>query len=355
MAKVQYTMTKNFDLTGAKVATLVIHRVGNKLRQEDVTLSRKPLDLSESQRAPLLTFLLAEVTKGNPHKFTHSSRIELNEVFTFTTELLSDPSTFLQNTSRLAKHLYEASVHPKIKGGELFCVLFTGIRYESNEIVALGLFKVESRDHFLKFREKDGVITLDFHDGAPLNSPDKGCLIFAPSSEKGLQVFSSGPQDETHYWLEAFLNVTPVTDDHFVTEKHLQLCREFSEAQKLGDDQLDKAQFLNAAISYFTQSPTFDSKEFNHSVLPDKNQRDRFNKFQKDFEAEKGVTLASTFNISKPAVKTAKRRFKTYIRLDTSIEVHLKCSANKEAHLVERGYDPKRKMHFYKLFFNQEF
>jgi hypothetical protein len=73
--------------------------------------------------------------------------------------------------------------------------------------------------------------------------------------------------------------------------------------------------------------------------------------FQEDF----GLEDVNGFEISEPALKSAKRKIKNIIKLDTNIQIKLDFNnPETSAYFIEKGYDEVKGMHFYKVFFNEE-
>ena len=61
------------------------------------------------------------------------------------------------------------------------------------------------------------------------------------------------------------------------------------------------------------------------------------------------------FEISDTALKTAKRKVKNLIKLDTNIQIKLDFNdPDVSKHFIEKGYDEARGMYFYKVYFNEE-
>ena len=48
----------------------------------------------------------------------------MNEIFVWVREIFEGKERLYEQSINLAKHLYEKSTHPKIKGGELYVVYF---------------------------------------------------------------------------------------------------------------------------------------------------------------------------------------------------------------------------------------
>ena len=107
---------------------LVIHEVGNKVADENLKLSRKLTDVSDESIKDLLNrYFLAPFKSEEYFHFSHSSDVNLNEMYSFATKIFADPDSFFLQSINIAKHLYEQSAHPNIKSGEMYIAYFTGI------------------------------------------------------------------------------------------------------------------------------------------------------------------------------------------------------------------------------------
>ena len=65
--------------------------------------------------------------------------------------------------------------------------------------------------------------------------------------------------------------------------------------------------------------------------------------------------MEASFNIEQTTLKKEKKKIKSEILLDTMIQIKIdpnEIDTVKEN--LERGYDEEKKMHFYKVFFNEE-
>ena len=67
-------------------------------------------------------------------------------------------------SGQIAKYLYKVANHPKIKSGELYVVYFKGVQIEGNMLDAIGIFKSENKETYLKvYPEKGGFGCLACH------------------------------------------------------------------------------------------------------------------------------------------------------------------------------------------------
>ena len=86
-------------------------------------------------------------------------------------------------------------------------------------------------------------------------------------------------------------------------------------------------------------------------MIPDEKLATEFKSYQTDFALDE----VDDFDISKRAVKTAKRKIKSNIKLDTKIQIRLDFNNPESSQdFLEKGFDESKGMHFYKVYFNEE-
>src|SRR5580698_239811 len=113
--------------TEASLDRLTVHYTGNKQNGGALLLSKQEQTLDNDLRVRLAEALTGRF--GQCHErytFQHSSSLDYNEVYNFAQKLFNDPATFYDQSVQFARHLFEVSIHPKIKPGELYTTLFTG-------------------------------------------------------------------------------------------------------------------------------------------------------------------------------------------------------------------------------------
>src|SRR5690606_20937936 len=82
----------------------------------------------------------------------------LNEVFYFSRQYFSGDLGFVEFSKSIAKFLYEVTEHPKIKSGELYVVALDNVQLEGEEHKAIGIFKSENKEAYLKvYTEASGL------------------------------------------------------------------------------------------------------------------------------------------------------------------------------------------------------
>lgn len=191
------------DISSARVLRCVVHRIGNRLREEGCEFSQKEVRGTAELHGTLLRHYLAPLVKtGEDFEFYHESDLALNAVRQFTSQIFFENKDFLDLTKKIAKQLYASSTHPSISAGEFIAILFENIKIEGESRFALGLYKIEQRETFLEVERTHNSLNLVELSGIPVSNIQKGALII----ENSLEVFvreSSGLQ--TKYWAETFL------------------------------------------------------------------------------------------------------------------------------------------------------
>ncbi|CDL86692.1 nucleoid-associated protein [Xenorhabdus cabanillasii] len=195
------------DISSAKVSKVIVHHVGNKLRDEGFHLSQAECHRSSTLDELLLKdFLAPVIRKGQEYYLTHESDVSLNTVNHYASNVFSNPKTFKESSEAIAKHLYGCSSHPNIGGGEFLIILFEDIRSGAQSLQALGLFRVEGKDDYLDVGEEKGAIQVIERVGISLDKVQKGAVIIS----NGLKVLAiDNLGQKTKYWIENFLKATP--------------------------------------------------------------------------------------------------------------------------------------------------
>ncbi len=79
--------------------------------------------------------------------------------------MFNEPASFHEISVAIANHLFEQSTHPKIKGGEFYMVLFNDVVVDGEVVDALGIFKSENKDTFLKVMLRQQGFELEAQQG----------------------------------------------------------------------------------------------------------------------------------------------------------------------------------------------
>lgn len=349
------------DLSQARLTTLAVHKVGNKLKSEGIIASDELFELTdETMTDALQDFFLTSFKAEEYFKLSHDTDLQFNEVFKACNAMFEGSrEDFLPGSKALLEHLYVCAMHPHVKSGEMYVAHFRECVVNEVTLEAIGIFKSENKDLFFEVDANDETskVGVSLHSGIPIKKLDKGCLIFNTFPEDGYSVMMVDKNSEdTAYWRDDFLGVTRIQDDSFQTQHFLNLTKDFcDEVLAPEKDKKDQLVFLNRSINYFNKKKEFDLDEFKANVVEPQD-RQRFEEYRTDYENDTGIPPADEgFQISKFAVRQMKKDFKPLMTLDTQIEIRLLTKDASEAgQWIERGFDEARNMYYYQIFFNSE-
>jgi hypothetical protein len=345
------------DLGRAKLKKLIIHKVGNRLLEESVTLSDELTDLSVQPGLPevLNAYFLSPFKEPVYYHFHHVSSLDLNEIYTVSSALFQSARGFIKKSKDIANILYQYANHPKIRSGELYIALFDDCIINNEATEALGIFKSESRETFLKVVQEDAYFGVNHDEGISVKKPDKACLIFNVKGDEGYRVCIIDHQNagsEAQYWKDEFLKLKPVADNYFQTQNYLSLARDFVTG-RLDDEfevsKADQIDYLNRSISYFKKNEQFNEQDFARDVFEHQEVITSFRKFKGDFQNEHDLNVVSEFEISAQAVKRQSRVFKSVLKLDRNFHIYI----HGDKDLIEKGIDPDGRK-FYKIYYKEE-
>ena len=155
------------------IERIAVHSVGNKANGDAILLSSSELMPDESIRNLLAAYFRSPFKSEEYYNLYHESSLELNEAYNFVSRIFDDPQALHEQSVQLAKHLYEQSNHPKIKGGEFYAVYFTDCPLHGETVDAVGLFKSENKDTFLKISASAAGFEIESQQGININRLDK--------------------------------------------------------------------------------------------------------------------------------------------------------------------------------------
>lgn len=337
-----------------KMQNCTLHKVGNKLRDEGLNFSQSYIEVGDSIKELLINYFIIPFKSKEYYNFYHDSGIKYNVVYELVSEVFDNPDTLYEKSVNLAKHLYEKSTHPKIKGGEFYVVYFKDCIVDGETVDAVGLFKSENKDTFLKVYSSGESFEIESQQGVNINKLDKGCLIFNTDRENGFMVAvvdNTNKGTEALYWVDDFLHVHQRKDEYYNTHNVLSMYKNFVTKefpQQFNVTKVDQADLLNKSVLFFKDKDTFDINEFGTEVIAQPEIIDSFNKYKDNYQQERDIEVADRFTISDAAVKKQARAFRSVIKLDKNFQIYI--HGNRE--LMEQGEDNKGK--FYKVYYKEE-
>ena len=336
------------------IKKIIFHIIGNKLNQDNILLSTDIIEIDSGMRKNLISYFLTPFTSEEFYQFHHESDLALNEVYTYVSKIFDREEQVYEQSVNLAKHLYEQSTHPKIKGGEFYTVYFKDCILDSETLDAVGLFKSENKDTFLKVLQENGNFNLQSEKGINIKRLDKGCLIFNKNRETGYVIAvvdNSGKGVEARYWLEDFLHVRLRKNEYTNTQNFMTLAKNFvtQELPKEGKfSKTDQIDILNKSLDFFKDKDEFDIDDFTNEVMSEPETIEKFRQYKQRYEDETGISIDDNFLVSEAARKKQQRAFKRVIQLDKKIKIVIDGNSQN----IEQGTDKKGK--FYKLYYTEE-
>jgi len=347
------TMNNNYSIICT--TSLSLHKVNNKLLDEGIVFSKDCLSTTENLNELLTNYFLSSFKTNEYYTLYHDTDLNLNEVFVYLSKIFDNPETLHDQSVNLAKHLYEQSTHPKIKGGEFYTVYFKDCIVDGTATDAIGLFKSENKDTFLKVYPQGDGFEIESEKGVNINKLDKGCLIFNIEKEKGYVVSvvdNTNKGAEAQYWKDDFLHVKPRKDEYYNTQNVLSLCKNFvtEELSQQSDiSKADQVDFLNKSVEYFKKNENFDMEDFAKVVMRKPEVIDSFNQYKSEYEFARELAILENFSISESAVKKQARAIKSVIKLDKNFHIYI----HGDSDMIQQGIDEEGRK-YYKIYYTQE-
>ena len=252
--------------------------------------------------------------------------------------------------------MYEKSNHPQIKTGELFIIHFQEVKFQEILVDAIGIFKIENKIDFLKFNQHNNELDFNINKGVKLQKIDKGCLILQTDRSDGYRVFTIDNNSyDANYWKKSFLDIEEVMNDSYQTKHHLGMLSTFSNTMKDEKNTYVQKDFISQGIKLFNENEIITKDLIEQELLSPFDVVDSYSKFKSQYNKENNLDLEENFNVSTSTLKKEKKKIKSQINLDTKIQIKLDISEGDSLkENIEKGFDEERKMHFYKVFFNEE-
>lgn len=346
------------DYSAINIEKLIIHKVGNKHKKIENQISNELSIINDELATNLINYFFTPFSKQiEVYKLYHHSDLKLNDLYNYSEKLFKNPSEFVTISQNILEHLFEQSEHPHIKIGEVLITFFNDIIFDDVLTQAIGIFKIERRQSYFNFKQKNNSLGISISEGASSKKIDKGCLIINLEGKDGYRVLSVDNNNyDTEYWKNKFLKVQYVKDYYYHTSNYVDFVKSFSEnvlEEAKGKD--EQIVFLNKSINYLTDKEELDINEFANDIINEPELRKEFFDYKRKYEEEKETEVQDSFPISKNSVKSKKRAIKNLIRLDTNIQIKLdSVDPEYNQQFIEKGYDRERGMKYYKVYYYSE-
>lgn len=330
------------------ITAAVVQRVGNKSLGDGVLFSSELCPMEEVE--DLFKILIKLSFKfDNIKRLNAIDSVEYNPVYRFVTRMFEDESSIIEQANNLARHLYEQSIHPNIKVGEFYVVYFKDCEFEGNIMDAVGLFKSESRETVLKVQMENNALRLLAEQGMSLKNLDKGCIIFNTDKDKGYKlsvVDHTKIGTDAHYWVDNFLHAVDSDDSFHNTIKMADFCSGYVRQLQKEEDALYSAIKAQDTIRLLSEDTTVSFEQIRNIFCDSVEHIEKFNQYVSSFEQENGMIPVDFVPVPK-VVKRKSINKQSSLRLGSDFEVKI---LNPSA-MVEKGYDEKNNMRFYKLYY----
>lgn len=341
----------------ADLQSICIHQIGSKNENEGIFLSDKAFDCKDPDlRDMLLRYFVGGFKEPDFYSFTFSNGdANMNPIFQYASAIFDNPDLLYNQSIFIAQHLYENSSHPNIKPGDLMICYLQSIVVEEEVVDAIGIFKSEDKDAFLKLYKEEKEMKIMSDEGISINKIDKACLILKTEKDNGYKLCIKdhlNKNKEAHYWKNDFLQVIERNDDYHATKNYIELTKSFvkDRLQPLYDiDKTEEAGILHRSKEFFKKVERFEEEEYADRVFFENDKViDAFKEFREEVNKERITPLEATFFVSNSAVKKHAKYFRSVLKLDKNFHIYIHGNHD----LIEKGKDDKGK--YYKVYFEEE-
>ena len=343
------------DFSRAELVDFTTHFVGNKGLGEVLEINPNQVEfLDDFTKETLLQYLVSSFKTDIYYQFKSKNELSFHDVHSYVSELFGHRADFIEYSKKFAQHLYDQSMHPKIKGGEFYTCYFKDCVVDGELCDAIGIFKTENKDTYLKVNDQ---FQIECDNGINVKKLDKGCLIFNTEKDKGYKVSVIDNNNKVAecslYWLEDFLNVKLKENAYYHTTNFIDACVGFCEEVLTEENNVSKENqmmMLNKSVSYFKEKDKVNVKDFEKEVLIEPEVTKSFEEYRKDFTERMGLTSVDEFDVSATAVKKNQKHMRSIVKLDKNFHVYIHARHD----YVERGFDEEKGLKYYKLYFVNE-
>lgn len=344
------------DISNANIESLVIHKIGMKAAAEEDPkrqnfYSKHEIQFIDEQTQYILnSFFSLSLKAPELYRFRDDSFAVKEEV----TRIFQQKGEFYSSSIKLAEKLYNVLDENDQTYSEFYVVYFSNCMVDDNMVDAVGLFKSESKETFLKILQNENEVNFQAESGISLKKIEKGCFIFNIEPEYGYLIKAQdSSKGDNVYWIDKFIETKVIENEYFNTESFLKICKEFNEeilAQNESVKNDERVKFLQNSLNYFQTNQTFDEKQFTQETIGNPEVIEAFDNFKQHYSRIHEIEAPNSFDIDETAVKKSKRYLRSVIKLDKNFHIYV----HSRPEFLERGYDENRGKSFYKVFFEIE-
>lgn len=350
-----------YQFSEAHLTGVVHHRIGEQESEHITILAKSPLRFGEGSPVPnlLMLHLLSAFKEDAIFAFSHPKDVADNPIYQSVKAIFEDPKNLYAESVKIAERMYEFTGEKRGIHGDLFVATFDQISLGAETVRAVGIFKSERKESYLKLVPEDNQdqFALSAEQGISIKKLDKGLLVMDTDQENGyICTFldKTGKADEAICFMEQFLEVEQRREHYFFTDNYLDVCRGFVEHVYNDENEVPRTEqidMLNKSIAFFKENTMFNEDRYKDQVMGGNTSViSAFDQYKANYEAETGLALEQEFKVAQSAVKKQSRAFKSVIKLDKNFHVYVHGNRN----FIENGYDNNKSMHFYKLYYDKE-
>jgi len=341
-----------FVCSEASIRSLIIHSVGNKLKGDNLILSNSSVGITSDLEDVIKKFMFGPFRSNELYNFNNLS----NNICASIKQIFSSANSFGNESKKIAKHLFEKTNNPKVNGGNLFVAHLKDMIIQDKLVNAIGLFKTESADTFLKIKSSDDKFLVEQDVGINISKMAKGAIIFNIKAEEGYLISlvdKRNKNEEIAYWSESFLDLVAYKDDYYYTKNAMSCINDFV-THTLPDiynmNKSEQSALLHSSLEYFKDNDDFAWNEFAKEVFIAPEVIEDLDTHKVKYEKENDIEISETFMINVPAVKKESKSFKSVIKLDDKFEIII----YKDNENLIRGKDAATGLNYYQLLFKNE-
>lgn len=343
------------DFTRTELTDFTTHYVGNKGLGEELLINESQVKVDDDfTKDTLMRYLTSPFKTDIYYKFKTKNEMNYHDIHSYVSDLFKDRSLFMEYSGNFAEHLYNVTMHPKIKGGVFYTCYFRDCNVDGVVCDAIGIFKTENKDTYLKVSDN---FKIECDNGINTKKLDKGCIIFNTEQEKGYKISvidnNNTIAECSFYWVEDFLNVKIQENAYFHTSNFIDTCVGFCEEVLVESNNVtkdDQAMMLNKSVNFFKEKDKFNIQEFEKEVLVQDEIKESFQEYRDNFNEKMDLKKVDEFDISATAVKKNQKYCKSVIKLDKNFHVYIHARHEN----MERGYDEEKGQKYIKLYYTNE-
>lgn len=341
----------------AIIEKMVVHKVGNKVNNEPLKLSPSEFMLHGEIGNLLMKYFTTGFKSPLSYRLSGEVSAENNKIWRCAKTVFDNPMELYSQSLEIAEFLYNVSEHPNIKSGELYIALLSRCFVEGETVDALGIFKSENKETYLKVFPQGEGFDIESDSGININKLDKGCIIYNKEAEEGFVVqvvdVSNRSGEAAAFWTDSFLNIRQRQDAYFNTQHTINLCKGFVSEQLPEEYEINKADqaaLLSKTADYLKDCKQFDLERFGDEVFGDDEMKQSFRSYREQYEKDYDMDFADNFTLSDEALRREQRYLRTILKLDKNFTVYIHGARNR----VEHGEDPETGLKYYKFLYDQE-